>query len=305
MNQVIKKQTGIVVTLIGGTMWGFSGTCGQYLFRFHGIDATWLTAVRMICAGIILCILGFVKDKGNMLDIWKSKWGRIQLILFSIAGLMFCQLTYLKAIFYSNSGTATVLQYLGLIFVMLISCFLNRNLPRKNETFAMFTALLGTFIISTHGNIKKLAITPAGLVWGLLAAAGLALYTMLPKRIIDQWGSVTVTGYGMLVGGVVLGIYKHVWNIRVQLDLKSVAALAGVVLLGTVLAFTMYLYGVKSIGAVKASMLACVEPVSAAFFMVVWLHEKYQWMDALGSLCILATVFLLVKKEKQIDKAGT
>ena len=305
MNQIIKKQTGIIVTLIGGTMWGFSGTCGQYLFRSYGVDATWLTAVRMICAGIILCILGLIKDKGNMLDIWKSKWGRIQLLLFAIAGLMFCQLAYMKAIAYSNSGTATILQYLGPVFILIISCVTSRRMPKKNETIAIVMALCGTFILATHGNIRSMAITPAGLLWGLLAAVGLTLYTMLPKRIINQWGSVTVTGYGMLIGGIVLGLFKHVWSIRVVLDLKSGTALAAVVLLGTVLAFTMYLYGVKSIGAVKASMLACVEPVSATFFMVLWLHERFQWIDAVGSLCILTTVFLLSKKEKQVDNAGT
>ena len=42
------------MALAGGTCWGFSGCCGQYLFEQKGIEAPWLVAVRLFFAGIIL-----------------------------------------------------------------------------------------------------------------------------------------------------------------------------------------------------------------------------------------------------------
>ena len=55
----------------------------------------------------------------------------------------------------------------------------------------------------------------------------------------------------------------------------------------------MYLMGVNLCGAVKASMIASVEPVSATVCMVVWLGESFSVIDFIGFACIFATVFLL------------
>ena len=169
----------------------------------------------------------------------------------------------MKAIFYSNSGTATILQYLGQVLIMIISCVIAGKLPNKREVLAIALALTGTFLIATHGNIKNMALTPKGLAWGLTSAVSVSLYTMLPVRIMKKWGSIPVVGYGMIIGGIVLGLGTRFWNQTVPLDGSGLAALAAIILLGTAIAFTLYLTGVKEIGAVKGSMLASVEPVSS------------------------------------------
>jgi len=50
---------------------------------------------------------------------------------------------------------------------------------------------------------------------------------------------------------------------------------------------------VKRVGATVASLLACVEPLSAAVIAVIWLDVDFGVYDALGSACILATIVLL------------
>ena len=67
----------------------------------------------------------------------------------------------------------------------------------------------------------------------------------------------------------------------------------------------MYLVGVNRCGAVKASMLASIEPVAATVFMVVWLRVPLQIMDIVGFMCIFVTIFLLTKKESQVSEEGS
>ena len=90
-----KTARGIFFTLAGGTMWGFSGTCGQYLFTYKNLDSAWVTVTRMICAGIILLVLAFIKQRKEMKEIMQDKRDRRQLFIFSIFGLMFCQYSYM------------------------------------------------------------------------------------------------------------------------------------------------------------------------------------------------------------------
>ena len=101
-----KMLRGAVFTITGGILWGFSGTCGQYLMQHKGADAGWLTVVRMICAGVILLAVGFWRERDSMIGIWKNREDAFRLVLFAICGLMFCQFSYMKAIFYSNSATS-------------------------------------------------------------------------------------------------------------------------------------------------------------------------------------------------------
>ena len=199
----MNKNTGIIITLAAGIFWGFSGTCGQYIFDNFHIDATYLTSIRLLCGGVILCAIGFFREREKMTNIWKSRPSALLMIFFSLVGIMFCQLSYMKAISYTNSGTATILQYLGSA-LMIVSCFLSRRLPSLREAIAVVLAILGIFFIATHGNLENMVINPLGLSWGLWSAVALAVYTMLPRPLIEKFGSIVVMGYGMLIGGIVM-----------------------------------------------------------------------------------------------------
>lgn len=291
------QKLGIIITLFAGILWGFSGTCGQYIFENFHSDPGRLTAARLLISGLMLIIVGFVKTPEAMRNIWKKKTSVCTLILFAIIGLMFCQLAYMEAIAYTNSSTATIIQYIGPVLIMIVSCFLSKRLPSKTEVFAIIMAVLGTYLIATHGNIHTMVITPKGLAWGIISAFALMFYNMLPVKLIQEHGSIAVTGYGMLIGGVVLAIVTKLWKANVVWSKEFFLSFASIILLGTVIAFSMYLLGVSICGAVKGSMLASIEPVAATVFMVLWLKVPIHPIDIAGFLCIFVTIFLLTKKD--------
>lgn len=126
-----KRQTaGTIMALVGGTCWGFSGCCGQYLFEQKGIEAPWLVAVRLFFAGIILVLAGFKLHGRENLRVFRKKRDTIHLLAFAIFGITFCQFTYFMAIQASNAGTATVLQYLSPILILAVVCMRELRLPR-------------------------------------------------------------------------------------------------------------------------------------------------------------------------------
>lgn len=300
MNTKYSKY-GALVAMIAAIFWGFSGCCSQYIFENFAVDAAHLTSFRMLSAGIIVVACGLVtgkwKDSTDMTDIWKSRNDLVELIVFAIFGIMLCQLSYQKAIYWTNSGTATILQYTGPVLIMALTCAMARRLPTKKEVAAILLALTGTFLLATHGDIHSMVITPQGLMWGIFAAITMVTYNMLPQRLIKKYGSMCVTGYGMVMGGIVLTLITRAWEAAWPADIRLWLAFGGVVFFGTVLSFTMFLWGVAQIGPVKASLIASIEPVAATIFMIVWLGETFQAMDFAGFTCIFLTVFLLLKKE--------
>ena len=297
----MNNKKGSIITLAAGIMWGFSGCCGQYILDNFNADPVYLSSYRMVFAGIILIFIGIVKSPDRMTAIWHDKKAVLRLFIYAWLGVTFNMYTYLCAIAHSNSGTATILLYIGPVLVMIFSCFTARKLPSRKEFVAIIMAVLGTFILATHGNIHTMVLTPLGLMWGLLSAFALACYTLIPGDLPDRFGAVTVTGYGMIIGGISMFIGTRAWNAPMIHDPKCIAAFASMVIIGTVLTFTLYLLGIKLIGPVKASMLASVEPVSATVIMVVWLKESFQFLDFVGFMCIFVTVFLLTKKEEAAE----
>ncbi|MCY4780592.1 EamA family transporter [Sphingobacterium sp. UT-1RO-CII-1] len=292
-----KDRNGILLGLIAAALWGISGTLGQFLFQQREINVEWLITMRLLISGIGLLILAKYK-KINIFSIWKDRKDAFELILFSIIGMVGVQYTYFAAIKYSNAATATVLQFAGPIFIAIYLAIKYKRLPKKSELLAIFFAVLGTFLLVTHGKIGTLSISGIALFFGIASAVTLAIYTLQPKRLLTKYNSALIVGWGMLVGGIAFSFVRPPWQIDGNWDLNTYACIAFIILLGTLVAFYAYLNAVKIIGGQKTSLLASAEPLTAVILSVIWLKTPFTTVDWIGSLCIISTVFLLIKKEK-------
>lgn len=292
---------GSLCTMLGGVCWGFSGTCGEYLFSRYGVSSLWLTCVRLLAGGIIMILLALPHHRRELLRIWRSAGDAALLVGYGIFGLLMCQYAYMTSISYSNAGTTTVLQTLNLVLIMLLTCLRLRRKPTRMETFALVLALLGTFLLATGGDPAHMVLSSQGLFWGLATAVAVTVYTLLPRRLLGPWGREVVNGWGMLIGGVVLNLAARSWTFQVDLPIQGWLAVGAIVLFGTVLSFTLFMQGIQDVGPVKSSMLAATEPVSATIFSAVWLGTSFSAVDLIGFAAIIATIFLLSVPAKHPD----
>ena len=155
-------------------------------------------------------------------------------------------------------------------------------------------AFAGTFLIATGGDITQLAIPPAGLAVGLLTAVGASLITILPVKILREYGSTVVTGSGMALSGIVMSLIFQPWSHVPAFDANGWIVLAVFVFIGSFLAYLLYMHGVKEIGSVRASLIGTVEPVSATVTSALLLGTAFAGTDILGFGLIIAMVFLTV-----------
>lgn len=290
---------GVVAALVGGAMWGFSGTCAQYLYQHYEIDPLFITWVRMLGSGILFLILLAFTQRGKLRAIAGDRRELGRLALFGIAGLFLCQFTYTTSVNATNAGTATVLQSLNTVFILAATCLIMRRAPRAMELGGLALALVATWLIATKGNLTALMIPPAGLAWGLINAASCTFYIMYPKHLFARWGSLPVTGIGMLIGGiaaVVIWGLGGLWGaapVVPQLGLDGVLVLAAIVVVGTLAAFGLYLHGVSIVGSVKGGLLGTTEPASAMVFAALWLGTMFTWADWIGLVLMVAMIFLV------------
>ena len=298
MMKTQQSLLGILCAFLGGILWGFSGTCGQYIFANSQISPSTVTIFRMIGAGIILCALNAVRHKSSMLGIFRHKKDVVRLILFAIVGLATVQFAYLKAIDLTNAGTATMIQYAGLIWIMLITCLILKRLPYWNEAISVLLVLSGIFFLATHGDPSNLALSPKGLLWCISSSVAMMLYTMIPGPLLSRWGSDVILGYALLIGGIFIFIITGGWNIRIHAKFSVLLALAAIIILGTAVAFSLYMRGIALAGPVKTSLIASVDPVAASVISAVWLKTAFTAMDLVGFVLIFVGVILVTIQPK-------
>ncbi|EAJ1254261.1 DMT family transporter [Campylobacter lari] len=283
---------GVFLVILGGIFWAISGVFAEYLFKNH-YSAEWVSFYRLFFTGIILIALGVKKFKLKLL---KYKEEISSLLIFSVFGLLMTQYGYFKAIYYTDAGTATMIQYNAPLIIMLFMCFKNKIFPKKIELIALFLILFALFLLITNGDIYTLKLDIRGVIWALLGALGIAFYSLSARIIIAKYGLFLIMGLASLFASFLLFILLQGNIPKYDYSLISFLYMSGIIFIGTIGAFCLYLKGVELIGAFKASMIACIEPVAAAFMSFLFLGTIYSVIDLFAFALIILSVFLNAKK---------
>lgn len=295
--------TGVISTLAGGIAWGFSGTCVQYLFAATTMDPLLLTTFRQLGAGLVFVVVLLARERGRLRAILADRQSVRRLLVFGTAGLFLNSTVYAATVAYTNAGTATVLQSLNIVIVLAIACMRGRRLPRRMEFAALVCALAAVFLIATHGDPTTLRLPLAGLAFGLATACAAAFYTSYPKPLFERWGSLAVTGLGMLVGGVAGLVVCVVTGEFAQglpaFDATSALVMGVAILVGTFAAYGLFLHGVSIVGPVWGNMLGAAEPVSATVISAIWLATAFSWADWAGLALMVATIVLVALEARE------
>jgi drug/metabolite transporter (DMT)-like permease len=291
---------GTTLAIIAAIMWGFSGVTVSMLFKLNSaMTPLWVSQVRMIAAGLIMLGLAAIRRE-HPFRVWRDGKSAIQLVGYAVFGLIPVQYCYFKTVEYGNAPIATILQFLGPFVITLYLFSFKRQLPTRAETIGLLLAFFGTLLIVTHGHFNQLAIPPLVLFWGLLSAVGVATHSMMPQKLLPKFGVLSVTGWGMLVGGNVLNLFNPFWTRPVTLTLRDMSLLLVTVLVGTVLAFILFSTSLTFILPTTASLLDAFEPLSATLFAVLLVHTHLGQMDLIGGAVIIVAVIVVTMNFKAL-----
>ncbi|WP_462422767.1 EamA family transporter [Fusobacterium pseudoperiodonticum] len=292
-------NTGMLSTFVGGTLWGINGVMGNYLFLNKNVTTPWLIPYRLILAGFLLLGYLYYKKGSKIFDILKNPKDLLQIILFGLIGMLGTQYTYFSAIQFSNAAIATVLTYFGPTLVLIYMCLREKRKPLKYEIVSICLSSFGVFLLATHGDITSLQISFKALVWGILSALSVVFYTVQPESLLKKYGASIVVAWGMMIGGIFITFVTKPWNISVTFDFVTFLVLMLIIVFGTIIAFILYLTGVNIIGPTKASIIACIEPVAATICAILFLGVRFDFLDLIGFICIISTIFIVAYFDKK------
>ena len=298
------KALGAILTLAGGACWGLSGSMGQYLFDHEGMDVRWLVPIRLGLAGLILLAFCFARSGKHIFDPWKDSRDRRDLLIYGLAGVSACQFLYFTTIQLSSAAVGTILQDLSPAMILLVSCFLAKRRPRVTEIFAIVLALFGVYLLTTGGNPQHLQVSPFALLTGVLCAVCVTVYNMVPGNLMKKYPVVLMQGWSFLMGSAAIALIFRSWTWHYAPTRMGWFGVAFVVVVGNVLAFPLYIQGIKYIGPEKGSLYGFSEPVTAAIISTVVLGSPFTPADAVGFAAIFLMLVLISVSEKKRQAAS-
>lgn len=287
---------GIILIVLAAAFWGLGGVAGQYLFQYHQVDAVWLVMVRQIVAGLLFLLYTAGIIRQNIFTILRERF--LLLLCFSFVGILGAQLGFYYTISLCNAATATVLQYSAPVWVMIYMSYKHRSCPEGREMLGIVGALVGVFLIATHGSLTSLALSPEAITIGLLSAFSYAFYSIQPVELLKHYPATVIIGWGQLLSGLALIAARNPFTPTGSWNLQALLAMAYLIAGATIASYALYLAGLKIVGSTKASLISCAEPLASIIAVVLLLDTKLVMPDYIGMSCIIFTVLLLSLPKK-------
>ena len=290
------KLRGMLLASLASSLWAISGISGEILFKQFNFSSDWLVSTRTLVSGILLFMIVVFIEKKSILRPLKNKWDSMGIILFGVAGMYLVQYTYFKTIELSNVSFATILQFTAPFFIFIYESIKNRKLPSILTVTLLFMTILGVVFIATKGNFSNLSVSLEALLFGLVSAVMIAFYSTYPKKLLKKYGSITIVGWGMIIGSVISNIIHPIWEIQGDINTKSIIQVIIVVILGTSIAYLIYIASLNYISSSLAGILTAFEPVLAAVLSVVIFGLKFSIIELIGFVLVFVSIFILEKR---------
>lgn len=291
-------RAGLGLAVLSAATFGTAGTFGSSL-----ISAGWSPAAavlaRITLAALVLTVPGVLALRGRWALLRRAAWRVAAYGLIAVAG---CQLFYFNAIQRLPVGVALLLEYLGLVLVVGWLWLRHGQRPRRLTIVGGIGAIAGLgLVLNLTGPTQ---ISMIGVMWGLLAAVGLAIYYVLSAAGgPDPLPPVAMAWAGMCVGAAALAVLGGIGALPMTAPARDVGLLGhrvswvvpvlGLSLVAAAIPYVAGIGAARRLGAKLASFIGMAEILFAILFAWLLLGQLPAPVQFAGGALIVAGVALV------------
>jgi drug/metabolite transporter (DMT)-like permease len=306
MNAQHSAGAGLGLALVSAATFGTSGTFARSLIE-AGWSAEAAVAARVGIAALLLTIPTVLALRGKWIVLGRN----VRMVgMFGLLAVAGAQVGFFNAVRYLPIGVALLLEYLGIILVVIWMWAVHGQRPRRLTAAGSVVAILGlALVLDLTGGGR---IDPVGVLWGLGAGVGLATYFVLSARVDADLPSVALASGGMAVGSVVLLLSGAVGALPLRATFgvvdfagQRMSWLVPIVGLALVAAVIPYVAGIgasRILGARLASFVGLTEVVFAVLVAWLLLGELPTVVQLFGGALIVSGVALVRVAELRSER---
>ena len=281
--------------IIWGTTWVASK------IAVHDIPALAVSYIRQFIAGTTLTVFYLLKGKG-LPTAKQFGW----LIMMSFFMFVLANGLSTWGVKYMNSGLAALIGALYPLCVALIEIIIFKTKIKPITFLGLFIGLAGVAIVFYENTFHK---QPEGyffgIILGLIAMFAWSIGTIMVARNKYNMDPYQALGWQMLFGSVLIYILASFTNNTIpihEIPAKTWGAIIYLIIMGSLIAFTCFLFTVKYLDPMLASIYAYINPIVAMLTGAVILNEALTINLLVGAIITMAGVYLVNRSLKGGNK---
>ncbi|MEJ2155479.1 MAG: DMT family transporter [Desulfobacteraceae bacterium] len=261
-----------------------------------------LSVWRFLLGGLGLIGLSLIFPASrNLIEPFK-KIG-VRLIALSMLGVTIGYLLFHWSLDYATVPQVATMVTTIPIFVGLANLWLTKQPFSKTKMITGCCALLGVALLITDGYLAKLAGSGQSLIGVVMVigcAAAVAVYTVMIRPVIAEYGALRITAVTMSIGAVglwlVVGLFWQIWVNPFTLFDRSPQQLASLLTLAmwnTTITQFFWIGGLAAVPDItRGSYLFFLKPVIASVLAIVFLSQTpTAWQSlAIAVICLSVLV---------------
>jgi drug/metabolite transporter (DMT)-like permease len=186
--------------------------------------------------------------------------------------------------------------------VTILAWFLFKEKITARKIIAVVLAVAGTILVSGITSVGEWKIVPLGLWIALGSAITYGSLSLFGKKLSGDYSAWTIMFYIFSFGTLTLFAVQLGQPDPWPSSPNFLPLFIGFVLFSTIVGFTLYTTSLKYLPASVASITATSEIFFASILAFIFLHERLDLWQILGSVLIISGV-VLVSLAKDIDSA--
>ncbi|MFQ9622961.1 MAG: EamA family transporter [Enterobacteriaceae bacterium] len=267
----------LLLTALAPAIWG---TTYIVTSQFLPPDRPFIAALlRVLPAGIALLI-------------WcrrfplRNEWWK--LIVTGILNIGAFQALLFIAAYRLPGGLAAVIGAIQPLLVMLLAWCVDRQ---RSPWLAVLSAFMGIAGMAMLLLSPQTTLEPLGIAAAFLGAMSMALGTWLSRRWAIALPVIALTGWQLLIGGIVLAPIALLVDPPLhQVTLTQAAGYLWLCVAGAMLAYGLWFRGISRLSPVAVSAMSLLSPVTAVLLGWVFLGQKIEGLALVGLVIVLFSV---------------
>jgi drug/metabolite transporter, DME family len=282
--------------------WGTLGFFAKILYA-QGVSFESLVAVRASVGW--LAVIGFLLATRDARSLRVKRQDLRFLLPLGLVGIGAFYLLYFYTVRESTMGTAAILLYSAPAFVVVLARLFLRELLNVTKVFGLLLTVGGISLVIGAYDPANLEVSPKILLTGLLSGLTYGLYAIFGRPVACQLSPPVILSYALAFGSALLIVAAlPTLDTLVGLPVTSYLILLMLSMVHTTLAFALYTFGIRHLGAGRAAIVATIEPVVAGILGVTLLGEDLTVLKVLGALLVISGAILAQLRPGKAARGG-
>lgn len=289
------KLIAIAAIILTSVFWGYSFVSTKIILT--ELPPITIAFFRQIIASSVLIIFLFVKKlfikmpfKDVLLLAASSLFGIVFYFLFENIGLK-----------YTTASNGSIIVAAVPIFTLVTESLFYKFKITIRVVGCVIVSIIGVFlVIFEQGSLDFSSGTTKGNLLMIGAMISWVIYTIICKSLNGKYKGIVITAYQMIAASIIFIPFiipeMDQWH---GISTYSLINLLYLAFFCSALAYFLYNFAVKGLGATVTSMFLNLIPIVSIIGGVLVLKETISLLQIVGMLLIMLSLFLVRSKEQQ------